>query len=110
MPMRKGRQFDVKHREFVLDDLDRAILRELPMVGTKIGKYLNDGRTVKQLAKAVDPVIGTYTYGGRLNAMRYQGYVTGAKGSNVHEWVWQATEAGKKVVGQRVTPSEPTGK
>ena len=85
-------------REFSLDDLDRAMLKELPVEGTKIGKYLNDGRTVKGLTKAVDVSLPTSVVTGRLMAMKFQGLVLMVKGPTSAEPMYQATQKGKDVL------------
>lgn len=84
-----------KHRPLELDDLDRAILKALPPEGSKHGRYLNDGRSVKQLMKDVDPSVTSAVYFGRLNSLKFNGLVVMVKGAKAAEMIYQVTESGK---------------
>lgn len=88
---KRGRMSD----RYSLDDLDYAILAALPNEGTKIGKYLPDGRTSVQLHKELDDAY--VTPGGvakRLTALRDRGYVVAAPGAPKRGASWQRTKNG----------------
>ena len=80
--------------ELDLDPLDLAILEALPDEGTRIGKYLLDSRTAKQLARELDdkPVTPT-VIGRRFIELRKFGYAVGrTRGSGSTHW--QRTKLG----------------
>lgn len=82
-----------------LNELDIAILRTLPDEGAKLGKYLADARTAKQIQRALDDEYVTSMLVGRsLTEMRKADLVvmitdrSGQKGAAS----WQRSHAGKK--------------
>lgn len=80
--------------DYVLDDLDQAILAALPDVGSKIGKYLDDAMFAAKLRLAVDPVVGVNVYSTRLKMLAASGYVSATKGTSRGRG-WQRTPKGK---------------
>jgi hypothetical protein len=104
---RQGRHI-YRPRKFELDDLDRAILAMLPNEGSKLGKYLNDGLSVKGIAKSLsDTQLPTSVITGRMNSLRFQGMVVGVKGTSREDVRYQVTQKGKDSLaknGKKVSP------
>ena len=92
---------------YVMDDLDRAILRVLPDEGSTIGKYLPRGVIVPELNKLVDPEISPYVYVSRLKVMMGHGYTVAKKGSSTGgRKVWQRTKKGRLAAGVNLPGEE----
>jgi hypothetical protein len=97
---RKGSSI-YRPRKFELDDLDRAILRKLPDEGAKHGKYLNEGLSVKSVAKALsDSGLPTSVITGRMNSLRFQRMVVGVKGASRDDVLYQITQKGKDALSR----------
>lgn len=98
-PNRVKGTFVSSKKPFEATPLDHAIVRLLPDEGAKVGKYLWDARTTKQLLVLLDSEgLSPDMIGGRLRLMRaYELVLDVPLISNGRGW--QRTKAGSDMVG-----------
>lgn len=105
--------FIPKSGNIELMDIDYAILRLLPPVGTRVGKYLPDAPTSNQVTRKLDDAtLKASLVAGRLRQLRAAGYATPIKtvgGGNATGGGkgWQRTAEGTKFL-QELDGQAPT--
>jgi len=80
-----------------LDAFDIDLLRLLPDLGAKKGKYLPDALGVPAIKRALDPTLTSGFVSVRLRSLRDEGYVSSVSlvGQGRNGLGWQRTKKGK---------------
>jgi len=87
-------------RPYELTEFDRDCLLLLPDEGAKLGRYMRDAMTVRQIKQKLDPTLTSGYVSMRMRTMLDAGLVVkfdGASGSAQ----WQRTKAGRDLIAPR---------